>query len=145
MNTYILISATQDSGWGTAGNISFGGITQAESIEEAITEKFECRPFYGDSVFESCLMEDASEDEYNAWENSNHPLHEAITKKVQEKMRELALQFYNVKLKPGFEYDELYEHLYRCFTILEITPDGKVTMYPNGVKFSLQDDKPNWE
>jgi len=73
MNTYLLISADQYDGWGTAGNISFGGITQAESIEEAITEKFACRPFREDNVFESCLMDDASADEYNAWENSNHP------------------------------------------------------------------------
>jgi hypothetical protein len=145
MNTYVLLSADHDNGWGTAGNISFGGITQAESIEEAIVEKFEYDPFYEDNVFESCLMDDASEDECSAWEDSDHPLHKSMMEKVQAKMRELALQFYNTKLEPGFEYDEIHlDHLYRCFVILEITPDGNVTMYPNGTKFSLQDEKPDW-
>jgi len=146
MNTYILIAADHDSGMGTAGNIGFQGVTQAESIEEAVIEKFEYCPFYEESVWESCLMDDSSEDEYNAWNDSDHPLHESMREKVQAKMRELVLQFYNVKLKSGFEYDEHLEHLYRCFVIFEITPEGDVTMYPNGIKFSLQDDKPNrWE
>lgn len=144
MNTYMLLSAEHDSGWGTAGNIGFGGITQAESIEEAITEKFECCPFYEESVWESCLMDNASEDEYSAWNNGDHPLHKSIMEKVQAKMRELVLQFYNTKLELEFEYEGHRECLYRCFVILEITSDGNVTMYPNGTKFSLQDEKPDW-
>lgn len=143
MNAYILIAAIHHDGGGEAGNIGFEGITQAESIEEAIA-RFEYRPFHEDGVWETCLMDETPPDydpEYRTEDDSGH-VRELVTKMIQEKMKELAFKFYNVTLRPGPSYDGYLEELFKCFTVLEITPDGNVTMYPDGTKFSLQDDKP---
>lgn len=143
MNSYIFISAVHDDGWGEAGNIGLEGVVQALSIEEAIT-RFGYRPFDEEGVWEACLMDNSTEDEYLAWNNSKHVQHELVAKKVQAKAKERAFKFYNVALWSNPKYIGYLGELFQCWTVLEITPDGNVTMYPDGTKFSLQDNKPNW-